>query len=75
MENIWADHAARLGAMRFPDALGAGTTAPDFVLPNARGVPTLLSTLLDRAPVVLVFLPRRVVPVLQHAAARLASGA
>jgi peroxiredoxin len=55
MEQAWADHAARLAAMRFPDALRFGSTAPDFVLPNARGVPVRLGTLLERGPVVLVF--------------------
>jgi peroxiredoxin len=55
MEKAWADHAARLAAMRFPDALRSGSTAPDFVLPNAHGAPVRLGTLLEQGPVVLVF--------------------
>lgn len=55
MENTWAEHAARLAAMTFPDALGSGDRAPSFVLPNARRADVRLGTLLAQGPVVLVF--------------------
>jgi peroxiredoxin len=49
------EHAARLAAMRFPDALRSGDRAPNFELPNARGERVRLVSLLERGPVVLVF--------------------
>ena len=48
-------HAARLAAMRFPDALRSGDRAPNFELPNAQGERVRLDSLLERGPVVLVF--------------------
>jgi peroxiredoxin len=55
LENAWAEHATRLAAMTFPDALGPGDRAPAFELPSAHGARLRLSSFLERGPVVLVF--------------------
>jgi peroxiredoxin len=54
-EQAFAEHAARLAAMTFPDALQVGESAPSFELPNARGQDVELNALLASGPVVLVF--------------------
>lgn len=49
--------------------IDVGDTAPDFVLPSATGDKVRLADRLAAGSVVVVFLPRRVVPALQHAPA------
>ncbi len=39
------------------DTIGAGSTAPDFTLPNERSEPMTLSALLEDGPVALLFVP------------------
>jgi peroxiredoxin len=55
LEQAFVEHAARLAAMTFPDALRVGEKAPNFELPNARGQNVELNSLLANGPVVLVF--------------------
>ena len=55
VEAAFAEHAARLAQLRFPDALAVGDRAPEFALPNAHGETVRLSELLARGPVALAF--------------------
>jgi peroxiredoxin len=55
LEQAFVEHAARLAAMTFPDALQVGEKASNFELPNARGQNVELNSLLANGPVVLVF--------------------
>lgn len=51
----FGEQQARLAGMTFPKALAAGDRAPQFALPNARGLLVDLAELLAAGPVVLTF--------------------